>query len=329
MRTLVWLGLLVACGSAPQESTLATHRTRTPSTDAASSTPALGDVRWIEVGTIVHDVSVSPGRVAAVLDDGSIVSFDLATGARSITRPSDPAAPPTMPSISPDGSMIAHCVGTEVSVINIPLGTYGNFDHEGTCSAPALWSPDAGRLYSILEGGHMAGFDLATGAIIGRADVLVDAFMQPDGTIVSQGDHRIVELDGSLRPIASYTMPETDTQHGSPGTSFLLEAVDHSTFIYACGDASYDVLLVHDGVQQDLLWTSPQNERWSEVFLLPNERALVLVERDEASLARIIAVRTGESLGEVPDVSHPFDVSADGTVAAAGIGARIAIIGLH
>jgi hypothetical protein len=320
---------LGACGSAASETELATHAARAPAANAPSAIPALGDIRWIEVGTPVRDVSVSPERVAAVLEDGSIVTFDLASGARSTTRPADMAAPPTMPSLSPDGHLLAHCVGDELSVIDVSHDTYGNFAHEAPCSAPALWSPDSTRVYAILEGGKIHAFDVATAGSLGEADILVDAFVTPDGDIVSEGEHRIIVLDRALAPITSYTMPVLDAQHGSAGVSFLLAAIDHTTFVYACGVSSYDVELVHDGARQNLLWTSAQHERWEAVFPLANETTLVLGERDDHAFARIVNARTGQAVIEIPDMTRPFDVSADGAVAVGALADRIAVIGLR
>lgn len=321
--------ILVACGAPPQESTLQTHSTRAPGADAPSAVPALGDVRWIEVGAPVRDVSASPRRIVAVLEDGSTVSFDLESGARATVRPADPAAPPTMPSLSPSGDLLAVCVGTEVSIIDVVHGTYGLFSHEAECSAPALWSHDGARVYVMEHDDQLRAFDVSTGAALARAAILgPDTFVTSDGAIVSEGDHRVIVLDEALAPVASYAMPAPDAQEDSAEQTFLLAALDRSTFVYAAGDSSYQVFSVHEGTPT-VLWHSSQSERWVAVIALPNERAFVLVERDGASLARIVGVRTGESVGETPDITRPFAVSADGTLAAAGVAARIAVMGLH
>jgi hypothetical protein len=321
--------LLVACGGATPDSTIVTHPTSAPSASAPTASLAFGEVRWIEVGTPVRDLSASARRVAAVLDDGSIVTFDLASGARATTRPADAAAPPTMPSISPDGSLLAHCVGTEATIIDVERGTFGTFSRDTECAAPALWSPDGARVYFLLRGNQILAFDVRSGALLGRGSVLGDAFVAADGSIVSEGDHRIAVLDASLAPASHETIPELDAQHGSPGESFLLGVVDASTFLYAAGEGSYDVVLVHEGTAPQLLWHSAQNERWDSVFPLGGERALLLTEREQSTFARIVNARTGQSLGETPDVGRPFDVAADGSIAAAGVAARIAVIGTH
>lgn len=329
VRVVPFVLVLVACGASPQSSTLATHTSGAPGTDASDARPALGDVRWIEVGAPVRDVSASARRIAAIVDDGSVVSFDLSSGARAVVRPADPAAPPTMPSLSPDGTLIALCVGTELSIIDVERGTYGVLDRESECVGPALWAPDGHRLYALLRGPVIVAIDLSNGAHVARVALPIEVpLVASSGEVVIEGDHAIDVRDAALGPIAHYVMPTLAAQHDSPGTSFVLAMIDRSTFVYACGEANYDVTLVHDG-QSELLWSSAHDERWSAALALAGERAFVLVERDQATSARVIEARTGRPLAEIPDVTRPIDVAADGSIAVATAATRLAVIGVQ
>ncbi len=292
--------------------------------------PAFGEIRWIDVGAGVRDVAASPRRIAAVIEDGTIVTFDLASGARTTARPADAIAVPGMLSLSPDGSYLAVCVGTEVSVIELSHGTYGIAFDDVPCDAPALWSPDGTRLYAVGHGGELAAFDVATGPVPTRARHLEGpTFVMADGSIVSESDHHVLVMDAAMTTIASYTLPDLGAQHGSPGTSFLLELVDPTTIVYACGDDSYDVALVHAGVLEGAAWQTSQTERWRSAVPLDGERAWIVVQRDDGNLARVVRTRTGESLLEVPDVTELSSVSADRSTAAAVVETRIAVIGLN
>lgn len=311
---------------------LQTHSARHAATEVTDAVPAFGEVRWIEVGSGIRDVTASPGRVAAVIEDGTIVSFDLASGARTTTRPADQIAVPEMLSLSPDGTLLVVCVGEEVSLLDIARGTYGIVRREARCSAPALWSPDGHVLYVMEAGGSIVAFDVRTGASPGRAEGLgSDAFVLADGTIVGEDgeDHHVLVLDPQLATLGTFTMPELPAQHGSPGISFLLGALDHETFVYACGEGGYDVALVRGSTLDGVVWQAPESQTWRGVTPLNDERAFVLVERDDGSVARVIGVRTGESLFEVPDVVGPYAVSADRSLAVAVSGTRLAVIGVR
>jgi hypothetical protein len=304
--------VLAGCGARPPESV------------AHVSTE--DGVRWIDIGPAVRDVSVAPGRVAAVGEDGSIRVVDLPGGGSTVVRPADAAAPPAFLSLSPDGRLLTLCVGTEMSVIEIARGTYGLAGDSAPCIAPALWSRDATLTYGLLQEHTAFAFDVRTGPTGARGDVLgPDTFLARDGTIVSHDDHEIALLDAELHTMARFTMPQLDGEHEGDSPTFVLAMVDHETFVFASGQTSYDVALVRRGALERVLWQSPQHERWIRVAPIDESRAWILAERAGATTVRVVNVSTGQALLEVPSLGEPFDVSADGTTAAGIAGSRLGV----